>query len=175
MLGKLNLSFLRFDMLRLSSLILLVLACTVNAQVGTECVTTGPDNCRACCRTKFDAGTLQTDPSCLTQECSPFLAQGSPVPATEAAAPVAEAVAPVAEAVAPVAEAVAPVAEAVAPVAEAVAPVAESISVPPVSLNIPPVSVPEPVPEPVGTVATDGVMGHCIGLAILSIILMAMM
>ena len=147
-------------MLRFVSLILvLVLACTVKAQVGTQCVTTGPNNCRGCCKAKFDAGTMQNDQSCLTPECSPFLTQGSPVPA-------AEAVAPVAEAVAPVAEAVAPVAEAVAPVAEAVAPVVGAISVPPVSLTVPPV--------PVDTVATDGVMGQCVGLAVLSIILMAM-
>jgi hypothetical protein len=161
-------------MLRFVSLILvLVLACTVKAQVGTQCVTTGPNNCRGCCKAKFDAGTMQNDQSCLTPECSPFLTQGSPVPVAEAVAPVAEAVAPVAEAVAPVAEAVDPVAEAVAAAAEAVAPVVEAVA--PVADAAAPVveaiSVP---PVPVDTVATDGVMGKCVGLAVLSIILMAM-
>jgi hypothetical protein len=39
--------------------------------VGSQCATTGPDNCQACCEEKQSKGTMNDDPSCSTDECKP--------------------------------------------------------------------------------------------------------
>lgn len=50
-----------------------ILVQVVSAQiVGSQCVTTGPMNCRKCCKNKDADGSIGSDPSCFTPECSPF-------------------------------------------------------------------------------------------------------
>lgn len=45
----------------------------VSAQlVGSQCVTTGPANCRQCCERKDADGSIRRDPSCFTPACSPY-------------------------------------------------------------------------------------------------------
>lgn len=39
--------------------------------VGSECISTGPDNCKACCEEKLTSGTMTNDASCLSEECRP--------------------------------------------------------------------------------------------------------
>lgn len=46
--------------------------------VGSQCISTGPDNCRACCLRKLYDDTMTSDNSCFTAECSPFVAPPAP-------------------------------------------------------------------------------------------------
>jgi hypothetical protein len=95
----------------------------------------------ACCATKFANGVMNSDPSCATVECSPFLNQATPT------APAADAPAPATDAVpAPTTDAVP------APTTDAVpAPATEAVPAPDTVIESPVI----PSRPPVGEVLTD--------------------
>lgn len=53
--------------------------------LGSQCSSTGPSNCRSCCEKKLLTGTITSDGSCFTYECSPFVAPPNPTPGAECA------------------------------------------------------------------------------------------
>jgi len=56
------------------------------SSVGSQCISTGPNNCKGCCERKLLQGDMSSDSSCFTFECSPFVAPpSSPKPGSECA------------------------------------------------------------------------------------------
>jgi len=53
--------------------------------LGSQCSSTGPSNCKACCEKKLLQGSITSDGSCFTYECSPFVAPPNPTPGAECA------------------------------------------------------------------------------------------